>query len=265
VLLALENMLLYRPVRSSQEWLPPPSGRVQDITLTTADGTRIHAWWCPTDNWEPAQGALLYCHGNAGNLSHRGEGILRWQEALGQAVLIFDYPGYGRSAGRPSEPGCYAAADAAYDWLVQARQVRPERILLYGGSLGGGVAVDVASRRPHRALVLVGTFTSVPDMAGRLYPWLPVRRLMRNHFDNLGKIGRCREPVFVAHGDCDSLVPFAMGERLFAAATEPKHFLPLEGCDHNHAPGPEFFGALRDFLECTDAPGLDPRSHLSKN
>src|SRR5262249_23613263 len=147
-----------------------------------------------------ARGTVLYCHGNAGNLSHRGEGVLRWHQLLGQSVLIFDYPGYGRSEGKPSEAGCYAAADAAYAWLTETKKVLPQDLLIYAGSLGGGVAVALASRRPHRALVLVGTFTSIPDMAQRQFPWLPARWLVRNRFDNLGKIGRCTRPVFLAHG-----------------------------------------------------------------
>jgi fermentation-respiration switch protein FrsA (DUF1100 family) len=248
VLLALENVFVYHPTRAADEWLVPPNPRVQDVELHTPDGTLIHAWWCPPEHWQPGQGAVLYCHGNAGNLSHRGDGITRWHEQMGQAVLIFDYPGYGRSTGRPSEAGCYAAADAAYDWLTQTQHVPPERVLLYGGSLGGGVAVDLASRRPYRALVVVSTFTSIPDMAQKQFPWLPARWLVRNRFDNLAKIGRCRRPLFVAHGTADRMIPYRMGERLYAAADEPKQFFPLEGYDHNHAPGPDFYAALREFL-----------------
>jgi len=254
LLLFFENRLLFRPVKASENWADPPDPRVQDVTLPSADGTRLHAWWCPPNGWEPEHGATLYCHGNAGNLSHRGQSILRWQEApLRQAVLIFDYPGYGKSEGKPTEAGCYTAADAAYDWLVKEKQVSAERILLHGGSLGGGVAVDLASRRPYRALVLVAAFTSVPDMAQTLYPWLPARWLVRNQFNNLAKIGNCTKPVFIAHGTHDRLVPFAQGKRLFEAANEPKRFFPMEGYDHNHTPGPEFYTALADFLARCEA------------
>src|SRR4051812_4209202 len=132
---------------------------VEDVNLQTPTGTRIHAWWCPPPHWERSQGAVLYCHGNAGNLSHRVEGVLRWHEQLKTAVLLFDYPGYGRSGGKPSEAGCYASTDTAYAYLTEKLQLSPERVLLYGGSLGGGVAIDLAVRRPHRALVLVSAFT----------------------------------------------------------------------------------------------------------
>jgi fermentation-respiration switch protein FrsA (DUF1100 family) len=248
VLLALENAFIYHPTRDTEDWQAPPNDRVQDVELHTADGTRIHAWWCPPQTWEPAQGAVLYCHGNAGNLSYRGEGITRWQQQMNLAVLIFDYPGYGRSAGRPSEAGCYAAAEAAYDWLTQIQHVPAERIVLYGGSLGGSVAVELASRHPCRALVVVSTFTSIPDMAQKQFPWMPARWLVRNRFDNLAKIGHCRQPFFQAHGTADSTIPFSMGQRLFAAANEPKQFFAMDGYDHNHAPGPDFYAALRDFL-----------------
>src|SRR5207248_5963463 len=132
-------------------------------------------------------------------------------QQLEMPVLIFDYPGYGRSEGSPSEAGCYAAAEAAYAWLVQTQQVPPGQIILYGGSLGGGVAVELARRQPHRALILVSTFTSIPDMAQQLYPWLPARWLVRNRFDSLAKIGQCTQPVFIAHGTADGLLPYTQG------------------------------------------------------
>jgi fermentation-respiration switch protein FrsA (DUF1100 family) len=253
VLRSLEDRFLFRPISSQSDWEAPPNALVRDIEWPLPDGTRIHAWWCPTPDWEPGQGAALYFHGNGGNLSHRGDGIVRWQQELGVAVLIPDYSGYGRSTGRPTEAGCYAAADAAYDWLVQTMRVPPERILLYGGSLGGAVAIDLASRRPHRALVVVSPFSSFRDMARKTYPWLP-RGLVSNRFDNLAKIGRCRRAFLLAHGTADRMVPFAQAERLFAAANEPKHFFAMTDYDHHHTPGPEFYARLREFLAENPAP-----------
>jgi fermentation-respiration switch protein FrsA (DUF1100 family) len=113
--------------------------------MSAADGTPIHAWWCPAPSGEPTRNVLLYCHGNAGNLSQRGFLVDRWQKQLGVAVLIFDYPGYGKSGGKVSEAGCYAAADAAYDWLMEHQHISPQHLLLYGGSLGAAVAVDLVS------------------------------------------------------------------------------------------------------------------------
>jgi fermentation-respiration switch protein FrsA (DUF1100 family) len=250
VLLALENRFVYHPTPASESWEPPPSPSFQDVELTTPAGVKLHAWWCPVPG---ASGAVLYCHGNAGNLSHRGPSILAMQKELRESVLIFDYPGYGKSQGKPSEAGCYAAADTAYDWLRRGPNIPGERILLFGGSLGGGVAVDLASRKPHRALILAKTFTSMPDVGKSLYPWLPVRWLMRNRFDSLAKIKQCRGPVIITHGTADGLIPFSQGERMFAAANEPKLFHRLDGDDHNSPLPAEFFQAARRFLEETEA------------
>jgi fermentation-respiration switch protein FrsA (DUF1100 family) len=246
VLMAFEDRLVFHPVRAAEDWTPVPSEQFQDVDLRTADGTRIHAWWLPR---EGASGAVLCCHGNAGNLSHWGTALLTLGQALGESVLMFDYPGYGRSEGVPNEAGCYAAADAAYDYLTGTRRVPPEQVVLYGQSLGGGVVVDLASRRPHRGLVLVSTFTTMPDAGQRLAPWLPVRWMMHNRFDSLAKIGRCRAPVFVVHGTDDGLVPLEMGRRLFEAANEPKAFFPVEGAGHNDLPLETFLPKLRQFLD----------------
>jgi len=243
VLAIFENWLVYFPT-SAQDWIPPPSAEIKDIELTSADGTRIHAWWWPVAG---SNGAILYCHGNAGNLSSRGPTLKKIRDALGESVLIFDYPGYGKSGGKPSEKGCYQAADAAYDWLLK-QKIGPEKVVIYGGSLGGGVAVDLASRKKHRALVLTKSFTSLPDVGQHLHPWLPVRWLMRNRFDNLGKIGGITSPVFIVHGTADSLVPFEQGQRLFAAANEPKQFMQVNGGDHNDPLPAEFFQNLQAFL-----------------
>jgi fermentation-respiration switch protein FrsA (DUF1100 family) len=244
-LMVMEDRLVYHPIPAAEEWRAAPNERVQDVELHGADGTRLHGWWYPQ---EGARGAILFCHGKYGNVSQYGKTILELGQGLGESVLIFDYPGFGRSEGRPSEAGCYAAADAAYDWMTREQQVPAERVVLYGESLGGGVAVDLASRRPHRALVLVKTFTSLPDVGQNLFPWLPVQWVMRNRFDSLAKIGRCERPVFVAHGTDDDLVPFALGQRLFAAAREPKAFFPVQGAGHNDGLEGAFLPELQQFL-----------------
>jgi fermentation-respiration switch protein FrsA (DUF1100 family) len=246
VLWLLENTMVYRPLRAQDDWEPARLAEIQDVDLQSADGTRLHAWWLPCPG---ADGAVLYCHGNAGNLSHRGGSIAKFRELLKMSVLIFDYPGYGKSEGRPSEEGCYKAADAAHGFLTGKQRINPERILIYGGSLGGGVAVDLAARQPHRGLVLVKTFTSAPDAGATMFPWLPVRWLMRNRFDNAAKIKNCTRPVFIAHGTADRLIPFAQGKALFDAANPPKEFFALADADHNDPLPLEFFTALRSFLE----------------
>lgn len=247
LLMFLENRLVYHPATAARDWWqPPPKSDIQDVELRSADGTLIHGWYCPHPS---SPGAVLYFHGNAGNLSHRGHSIVKVRDILKSSVLIIDYPGYGKSGGNPSEKGCYLAADAAYAWLRDEKKFPGENILLFGASLGGGVAVDLAAREPTRALVLVKTFTSAPDVGAHFYPWLPVRWVMRNRFNNLEKIGKVRAPVFIAHGDIDEVVPFRLGKKLYEAANEPRAFFLLEGQDHNQRLGEDFFRALIPFLD----------------
>jgi uncharacterized protein len=248
-LMFLEDRLLFFPYSAAQMWLEPPNERVEDVFFQIPGNLTLHGWWCPTENWTSEQGALIYCTGNGGNLSMRSEAIKPWLRDFGTAVLIFDYPGYGRSQGRPSEAGCYAAAQAAYDWLTMTKSVPARRILIYGSSLGGAVATDLASRRPHRALVLLMTFSSLPEAAQWHYPWVPARWLVRSQFNSRAKIGSCAGPVFMAHGTADEIVPFSLGERLFEAAQEPKAFLPLEGKGHDEMLVELFLPALREFLK----------------
>jgi pimeloyl-ACP methyl ester carboxylesterase len=209
--------------------------------------TKVHARWY---TYPGSRGAVLYCHGNAGDLTVRAQAVQHLSEALQQSVLIFDYPGYGYSEGEPSEEACYAAASAAYDWLTRVQQLSPEDILIYGESLGGGVAIDLAARLPHRALILVKTFTSIPDLAQEHLPLLPVRWLITNRFDNLAKIGNCKKPILIAHGDADQLIPFAHGQRL-AASNPSTEFFRLQGADHNDPLGTDFYTALQRFLDKT--------------
>jgi fermentation-respiration switch protein FrsA (DUF1100 family) len=243
---AFEEWNVYPRPWPAPAWPPPPAPHARDIELRAADGSRLHARWWP----HPAgHGAVLYCHGNAGDVCGRDELARELARGLGEPVLIFDYPGYGCSAGRPTEAGCYAAAAAAYDWLTKERGIPPERILLYGESLGGGVAVDLALTRPHRALVLNRSFTSVPDVAGAYFPWLPVRWLMANRFDNLSKMGRCPRPIFIAEADCDEVIPPGHGERLLAAAKAPARRFVLQDSGHNDPLPDEFFAAVWEFLQ----------------
>jgi fermentation-respiration switch protein FrsA (DUF1100 family) len=163
--------------------------------------------------------------------------------------MLFDYPGYGWSEGRPTEEGCYAAGEAAFSWLVDAAGIEPRRIVLLGESLGGGTAVELATRHDHRALALIFTFTSLPEVAKSHFPFLPTRQMMRTRFDNLSKIGLCNRPVFIAHGPEDEVVPFSHGQRLFAAANSPKEFLQLDGFGHSLPRGDVFSVPLARFLE----------------
>jgi fermentation-respiration switch protein FrsA (DUF1100 family) len=247
-LLALENRVLFAG-RHRIGWDEPPPGlTVEDLRLTSADGTAIHAWWSAPPGWEPAKGVVLFSHGNADNVSHWGDRFLLWQKELGTAVLGYDYPGFGKSGGRPTEQGCYAAAEAAHAWLTGAKGVSARDVILIGQSLGGAMTVDLGTRHECRAVVLLSAFTSFPDVAQATVPFLPARWLVSNRMDNLAKMSRVRGPVFIAHSTDDHVVPFAQGERLFAAAPGRKRFFRSEGLRHQHPRSPEFFAALRDFL-----------------
>jgi len=245
VLAYWENRFVYHPRPATQGWSDRPVPEVQEFELRSADGNRLGAWWLPCPDSERS---LLYLHGNAGNLSDRGDSIIKIRKYLDTSVLIVDYPGYGKSTGRPSERGCYQAADAAYDFLVTELKRDPKQLLLFGGSLGGAVAFDLAKRKPHGAVIIVKAFTSAPDIGSHWFPWAPVRWIMRNRFPSIEKIKDVHTPIFIAHGDKDRIIPFEHGERLFKAANEPKAFLRLADQDHNDSLAGEFFVELRKFL-----------------
>ena len=196
-----------------------------DLFLTTSDGVRIHGWWIPADK---SRGALLFCHGNAGNISHRLESI-RIFHRMGLDLFIFDYRGYGRSEGAPSEEGTYRDAAAAYDYLHRTRGIAPERIIIFGRSLGGAVAVELAKEKKAGALICEATFTSAVDMGKLIFPFLPVGLLIFDRYDAVSKVGELRLPKLFIHSRDDELVPFEQGERLFQAAADPKEFLEIRG------------------------------------
>jgi fermentation-respiration switch protein FrsA (DUF1100 family) len=200
----------------------------EDITLGTSDGERLHGWFVPHPS---ARATLLFAHGNAGNISHRLESIRLFHE-LGLAVLIFDYRGYGLSSGTTTEQGTYRDVDAAWHYLVDEHGIGPESVVLFGRSLGAAVIADLAARTHPGAVILESAFTSVPDMAARIYPWLPVRWLASYRYDNAEKIRKITSPVLLMHSRDDEIIPFGQGEQLFAMANEPKQFLELNG-GHN--------------------------------
>ena len=219
----------------------------EEVFLDTADGVRIHGFWLPAPG---ATRALLFLHGNAGNASHRLPNAAQLL-ALGTHVLLLDYRGYGLSGGRPSEAGVYADARAGLEHLVAGRGIREERIVVFGRSLGGAVAVDLAQDRPLGGLVLESTFTSVADAAGRIFG-RPFALLAGNRFDSASKIGRVRCPLLFFHGDRDEIVAYALGRRLFELAPEPKAFETLRGAGHNdtvEVGGRPYFARIGRFLD----------------
>lgn len=216
------------------------------LTLDTADGERLDAWFVPAPQ---ARGVVLFLHGNAGNMAQRMDSIVLFHR-LGYGVLIFDYRGYGHSSGKPSEAGLRRDAEAAWAHLTGQRGIAPGRIVLFGESLGGALAAHLAARERPGALVLSSVFTSVPDLAADLYPWLPARWLARLRYDTAEALTRIHCPVLVAHSPDDEIVPFRHGEKLFQAAPAPKAFLRLAG-GHNDGfifMRPEWVEALAGFL-----------------
>jgi uncharacterized protein len=199
----------------------------EDVAFTAADGTRLSAWFIPASE---AAYTVLFFHGNGGNISHRIDKVDIFH-GLGLNVCILDYRGYGKSSGKPSEAGLYVDAQAAYGYLVLSRKVRPERIVIYGESLGGAVAVDLASHKPAAALIVDSSFTSSADMAQALYPFVP-SFLFASRFDSGRKITGVTVPKLFIHSANDEIVPFALGLRLFEKAPQPKEFLRILG-SHN--------------------------------
>jgi fermentation-respiration switch protein FrsA (DUF1100 family) len=210
----------------------------EDVNFDTADGERLHGWYVPAFVPAPAgqaRGVLLFFHGNAGNISHRLDSIAIFNR-LGLDVLIIDYRGYGRSTGKPTEAGTYRDAQAAWDYLRQARGVAPGRIVVFGRSLGGAVGAWLASQSPAgetpAAVIIESSFSSGEDMARRLYPIFPARLLTRLKYPVADYAARLRCPVLVVHSRDDEIIPYAMGRAIFEAAPQPKTFLELRG-DHN--------------------------------
>jgi fermentation-respiration switch protein FrsA (DUF1100 family) len=201
----------------------------EDVSLTTEDGTAISAWFIPADN---ERGVLLFCHGNAGNISHRLDSIRIFHD-LGLSVLIFDYRGYGNSKGSSTEKGTYADAEAAWNYLTRERQYSPGRIILFGRSLGGSVASMLATRYRPAALIVESGFTSVPDLGKKLYPFLPVRLLSRYDYNTLMNVQRTDVPKLFIHSPDDEIIPYEHGRKLFEAAAGPREFLQIRG-DHNY-------------------------------
>jgi hypothetical protein len=250
-LLAAENWIVFPGAWIRGTCEPPDELRARKLTLTSTDGNRIRAWFCAPEGWEPRQGAILISHGNGDTLCSMSRFVSLWRKELGRAVVVYDYPGYGQSTGRPSESGCYAAGEAALRWLTEDQRVPIGKIILQGESLGGATAVELATRHSVRLLVLHAAFTSFPDVAQAHLPWYPTRYLVHIQMDNEAKIRRVRCPVLIAHGTADRTVPFNEGERLFAAAPEPKRFLRLAGEGHVPADKKKFFDAVRQFLSET--------------
>jgi uncharacterized protein len=247
----VEYAMTYHPIGfvPGAQWTLPANGA--DVWFKAASGEQLHGWFVRATE-QPALATILHCHGNGGNLTNVG-----WvAEALakrGYDVLVFDYRGYGRSAGKlTDEWGLYADGDAAYDFLVREHGVRPEKLVLYGQSLGSTVVIDLAARQPSGALIVESGLSSASALAASTLPWLPgwLHWVGKNRFESAHKIASVHCPVLVTHGTRDEVVPVELGRRLFAAANEPKQLEIVEDGDHNLIGngGEAYLGHIADFL-----------------
>ncbi len=247
-LFLMQDRLIFYPDMPSRELTASPADiglAYEDVSLNTDDQVVIHGWFVPATE---EKGVVLFFHGNAGNISHRLDS-LRIFHSLGLSTLIIDYRGYGRSGGEISEPGTYRDADAAWKYLTDTRSIPAERIIVFGRSLGASIASYSAATSNPGGLILESAFTSVPDMAARLYPVFPVRLLSRYDYDTRKNLLSVRCPVLIIHSPADEIIPFGIGRKLYDTANEPKSFLEIHG-SHNDgflASGEKYISGLKKF------------------
>jgi uncharacterized protein len=246
----VERPLLYFPTHDVAHPLTAFGPGAEEVRF--GEGGRLHGVFVPGPAGSSPPPTLIFFHGNGGNLTHRAPLMARMRTEIGTNVFIFDYQGYGKSAGRPSETATAADARAALVYLKGRPGVDPRRIAYYGESLGGAVAIDLASVAPPSALAVQSTFTSIADMTRLRYPYLQfLLPLASIRYEALSLVGSVRAPLLLIHGDADTLVPVEHGRRLFEAANEPKRLLVVPGADHNDVfvrGGSALMLALRDHL-----------------
>jgi hypothetical protein len=259
----IERSLIFFPTRfPAGEWDTRVVSRgsgctIEDCFFSTADEVSLHGWLCRREEVSEGEGVgstVLWFHGNAGNLSDRADLLLQLATGVSAEVMIIDYRGYGRCGGRPSEAGLYRDARAAWLYLVEERGVAPGKIVIFGKSLGGAVAVDLATEVDPAGLIVESSFTSVPAMAAHHYPFVP-QFLVRTRMDSLSKIRLIECPTLFVHSRDDEVVPFTHGRALYDAAPEPKTLFEIEGAAHNETSlvgGSAYFEALSRFIAtCT--------------
>ena len=241
-----ENHLIYFPPPTvGVDWSPTHLEFVE-ADFQSADGTKLHGWYF---RHEAPRAIVLYCHGNADFVPNLGSFASFLRDEYQLSTFVWDYRGYGKSGGQPYEAGVLADAESAQQWLADYEGIAIGDIVLMGRSLGGAVAVHLASRRPAAALILDSTFSSLPRVAAYHYPYLPVRWLMRTRFDSEKKIRNYSGPVFQLHGDQDRVVPFEFGRELFDAIPGPKEFFVLNRGEHNGPRPDAFYEQALAFIE----------------
>jgi hypothetical protein len=242
-----EPRMIYYPSRQIDQTPELAGLKYEDVTLTTSDGLKINGWFVPS-RVDSSLTVLLF-HGNAGNISHRLEKLAALHN-LGVNTFLIDYRGYGRSEGKPDEQGTYLDARAAYDYLVTQRKVAPRSIVVYGESLGSAIAADLATKVDIGSLILEEAFTSIGDVGQKMFPFLPVRWLVKNKYDTLAKMSRIKVPLLIFHSRDDEIFSIRHAQRLFAAANDPKQLVELRG-SHNDAflvSAPIYHDAMQKFF-----------------
>jgi len=245
----LDRLFVYYPSGwTDQNWAEITGLPLQEARFSAADGTPLFGWYIPA---EKSPGVLLWCHGNAGNITHRLENIaMLYQRGL--SVFIFDYRGYGRSSGKPSEEGLYSDALGAHDYLTQKLRIPSERIVAFGRSLGGPVAGELARRKPVAGLILESAFPSTRAVAKAHYFGLPMHVLVRARFDLGTRLPQLKIPILVIHGDSDTIIPFQLGREVYDAAPPPKDFYTIRGANHNDTylvGGEPYFHRVKEFVK----------------
>jgi len=223
-----QDSLIFYPNFPSRELTSTPSHiglSYESISLTTEDSTILHGWFI---SHPQEKAVVVFFHGNAGNISHRIQTIQLMHE-LALSVLIFDYRGYGKSQGKVSEKGLYLDAKAAWSYLTTSMGYENNDIVIWGRSLGAAIAANLAANKQAKAVILESTFTSVPDMASQLYPFLPVRWMSRYQLNVKQSVSAINSPLLIVHSRDDEIIPFSHGEKLFEFANQPKSFLVIQG------------------------------------
>ena len=216
---------------------------VEEVVLERPQGVKVLAWHAKARDGQPT---LLYFHGNAGNLAARADRIVLFQQA-GYGIFMMSYRGYSGSTGSPTETDNIADALAAHAYLT-AENVNADDIILYGESLGSGVAVQVAKQQDFGGIILDAPYTSLADVGARIYPYLPVRLAIADHYDSLSVIAQVKAPLLIVHGTDDFVIPIELGQQLFEAASEPKKFVELKGAGHSDHYGYGSFDHMRQWI-----------------
>ena len=228
ILYFMQPTFLYCPVREVP-YTPDELGLdFESVVFKTRDGLRLSGWYIPAEN---SDFTVLFCHGNGGNMMHRLDSINIFYN-LGLNCFIFDYRGYGSSEGKPSEEGTYLDVRAAYKWLTKQKKIPPDDIIIFGRSLGGSIAAQLASKVKAKALVIESGFTSYVDIGRKFYPYMPVRWFARFSYQTIDYVRKVHCPVMIIHSRGDDIVPFEFGLELYEAANEPKEFVEIFG-SHN--------------------------------